>query len=601
MSTATETKLPRWDMAPFFPSLDSEEFQAEFKDVVESIKALSDLFSKHDIGSKSDAVVDETAVAVFDEVATSLNQLSERLRTIGAYITAFVTTDSRDAGAQAKLSELQGESVELRKLDTRLRSWIGSLDVDALIKKSEVARDHAFYLHKAKDSALHLMSQPEEDLAAGLSVTGGTAWAKLHGNVTSQLKVAVPKPDGSTETIPMSAVRNLAHNQDAEVRRLAYVAELEGWESVAVPLAAALNSIKGEGNTLNAGRNWSDSLEPSLFINNADRDSLSAMQQACVESFPDFRRYLKAKAKLLGKEALAWWDIFAPVGGESARSWTYPDASEFIVEQFGTYSDRLAGLAARAFKENWIDAEPRDGKRDGAFCMGVKGDVSRVLSNFEPSYDGMSTIAHELGHAYHNINLAERTPLQRATPMALAETASIFCQTIVANAVLNTSEGQEKLDILENSLQDACQVVVDIHSRFIFEKAVYEGRARRELSVVELKEIMIDAQKQTYGDGLDSEALHPYMWAVKGHYYGPVYYNWPYTFGLLFGLGLYAQYQKDPDAFRSGYDDLLSSTGLDDAASLTSRFGFDIRSVDFWRSSLDLVRAEIDEFTKLAG
>jgi oligoendopeptidase F len=235
--------------------------------------------------------------------------------------------------------------------------------------------------------------------------------------------------------------------------------------------------------------------------------------------------------------------------------------------------------------------------------MLLQKDESRVLSNYMPTYDGVSTLAHELGHAYHNFNLAERTPLQRDTPMVLAETASIFCETIIRHAALSRADVQEQIAILESSIQGSCQVVVDITSRFLFESAVLERRKQRELSVDELNNLMLDTQRETYGAGLDQNVLHPYMWAAKGHYYstGRGFYNYPYMFGLLFGLGLYARYQSDPESFKTGYDELLSSTGLADVATLAQRFGIEIRKPDFWRSSLDILRKDIDQFEQLVA
>ena len=309
---------------------------------------------------------------------------------------------------------------------------------------------------------------------------------------------------------------------------------------------------------------------------------------------------MKAKAKALGVPALAWYDLYAPVGGEG-RTWDYAEAKGFIVEHFDSYSRGLSGLAQRAFDENWIDAEPRDGKRGGAFCMRLRGDESRILANYVPSFDGVSTLAHELGHAYHNVNLAQRDYLQRFTPMTLAETASIFCQTIIKDAAIEGLEPDDQFMILEGSIQDSCAVVVDITSRFIFEQGLFDKRNERELSIDELNELMLDAQKQTYADGLDNQQLHSYMWAVKPHYYSTSlsFYNYPYMFGLLFGLGLYAQYLDNPDGFKKRYDELLSSTGLEGAAELAAGFGIDIRKSDFWRASLDVVRADIDKFEML--
>ena len=597
--TPKSVALPHWDMSMVFQGLDAPEFDREFTGVVEAIGGLKKLFDDQGIRKSDHLEVNDELVSSFETVLRTLNELLERTKTLGAFISSFVTTDSRNDVAQAKMSELQVEMVELSKLSTRLNAWIGSLDVEKLIEVSAPAREHAYALRKAHRQASHLMSEEEEDLAASLNLTGGQAWGKLHRNLTSQLSVVVEKPDGPEE-LPMSAVRGLAHDADPAVRKAAYEAELAKWEESAVPLAASLNSIKGERNILNARRGWKDSLEPALFANNVDRQTLDAMQQAVVESFPHFRRYLKAKAKLLGKESLPFFDLFAPVG-EETDEWDWTRATHFVVEQFGTYSTGLAAMADRSFKERWVDAEPRAGKSDGAFCMGLRKDESRVLTNFTGSFNSVQTLAHELGHAYHNVNLARRTPVQRDTPMALAETASIFCQTIIVQAGLASAPQGEKIAILENDLQSNCQVVVDIHGRFLFEKSVFEGRARRELSVEELNHLMLDAQEQTYGDGLDPKLRHPYMWAVKPHYYGSSYYNWPYTFGLLFGLGLYSQYEADAEKFRAGYDDLLASTGQDDAATLASRFGIDVRSSDFWRSSLDVIVKRIDEFERLAA
>ena len=406
--------------------------------------------------------------------------------------------------------------------------------------------------------------------------------------------------DGEEKELPIAAIRNLAMNPDRGVRERAYHAEIKAWKQAAVPIAAAINSIKGLGNSLNRRRNWESALDPALFNSNIDKPTLDAMMEAARESFPDFRRYLKAKAKVLDVPSLAWFDLFAPVGGEG-RTWEYKEAEDFIVQHFDSYSPRLSRLARRAFDENWIDAEPRDGKRGGAFCMRLRGDESRILANYVTSFDGVSTLAHELGHAYHNINLAPRKFLQRSTPMTLAETASIFCQTIIKDAALAALDLDDQFMILEGSLQDSCQVVVDITSRFIFEQSVFDQRVERELSIDELNALMLNAQKETYADGLDEEKLHPYMWAVKPHYYSTTlsFYNYPYMFGLLFGLGLYAQYLDDPQGFKGGYDELLSSTGLDEAAELAVGFGIDIRKADFWRASLDVVREDIDKFERL--
>jgi oligoendopeptidase F len=599
--TSTVQALPHWDMSVIFPSLDSPEFAQAFEDLVMEINRLAASFDSYNVAEQEQRTLDEATVHVFDTLIAQYNDLLSHARTIGAYIHCFVTTDSRDTLAQAKLSEFQQQMVRLTQLGTRWTAWIGSLDVETLIEQSPHAKEHAFMLRRTKQRAEHLMSPAEESLAAELNVSGGSAWGKLHSNLTSQLTVTL-ELDGREQRLPMSAVRNLAFDADRDIRRRAYAAELATWQEAALPLAAALNSIKGEVNTLAQRRGWESALDVALWDNSIDRQTLDAMMAAAQESFPDFRRYLQAKAHLLGTPKLAWYDMFAPIG-ENPRVWEWDNATNFIVEQFGQYSERMCDFAARAFAERWVDAEPRPGKRDGAFCIWLRGDESRVLANYKPAFAGVRTLAHELGHGYHNFNLAHRTMLQRSTPMTMAETASIFCETIVRQAALREANEEEQLAILEASLEAACQVVVDISSRFLFEQRIFERRQQRELSVDEFNQLMLQAQRETYGDGLDESTYHPYMWAVKLHYYSTSlsFYNFPYMFGLLFGLGLYARYEQDPETFKAGYDDLLSSTGLDDAATLAQRFGIDIRTPDFWRSSLQMVRNDIDRFVALVG
>ena len=602
--TAVAETLPRWDMTVVYPGLDSPEFAAGFAAMADRVAGLTTLFDRHGVEDRPPAALDDATVAAFDEVVARYNAVLEEMETLRFYVASFVETDSRDATAQARLSELRLTELALDKLGIRFTAWIGSLDVDALVERSGLAAAHAFPLRQEKIAAGHLMTPAEEALAAELNLTGGVGWAQLHADLTSQILVRLaPDGGGDERDLPISEVRNLAHHPDRAVRRRAYGAELAAWRGAALPLAAAMNGIKGQAATLATRRGWSDPLDAALFANRIDRETLEAMLGAAEEAFPDFRRYWRVKARALGVPTLAWYDLFAPVrpaGAEPGRVWSFAEAERFVVDRFGVYSDRLSGFAARAFRERWIDAEPRPGKGDGAFCAHLRGGESRILANYAPSYGGVSTLAHELGHAYHNLNEAELTPLQRQTPMTLAETASIFCETIVRHAALAESGPADQVEILDGALQDASQVVVDISSRFRFESAVFAQRRTRALSVDELNALMTDAQRATYGDALDPEALHPFMWAVKPHYYsGASFYNFPYLFGLLFGLGLYAQYGADPAGFHAGYDDLLASTGRADAATLAARFGIDLRRPEFWRASLAVVRADIARFEGL--
>lgn len=594
----TET-LPRWDVSTFFPSLESRELAVGHEEVVADLARLTALYDRHDVRGGPPREPSADDVVAFEEVLTATNDLLERVRTIGGYLYTFTSTDSGNDTAAGLRSRLQSELTDLTRLTTRWSAWIARLGPDALVAASDLAAEHAHPLHRAALGATHQMTEDEEGLAADLRLSGSTAWARLHGDVTSRLTATVSSPEGGDEVLPMSMVRGLAHDPDPARRRAAYEAELAAWESVAVPLAAALNGAKGEAIVLNRRRRWADALDPALFTNGVDRPTLDAMHEAVTDSLGAFHGYLRAKARLLDHGGgLPWWDLFAPVGHAATTRIPWTEAVSRVSDAFGGYSAGLAALVERAVTDRWIDAEPRAGKEGGAFCLPVRGAESRVMLNFDGSPSGVQTLAHELGHAYHNTNLAERSPMQRQTPMALAETASIFCETIMVEAGLAATPPAERLGLLDTDLQGACQVVVDIHSRFLFESELCARRERQALSVSELNDLMLDSQRRAYGTGLDHDALHPYMWAVKGHYFTP-FYNWPYTFGLLFGIGLYARYQVEPDRFRAGYDDLLSATGLDDAAGLAARFGIDVRATEFWSSSLEVLRARIDTFVGL--
>ncbi len=593
------TDLPRWDLSTVYPALDSAELRRDLQRARDEIAALAALFDEHSVGRLQEQSASPEQVALYESVTARLNALYELTGTLYSYVGCHVAADAADEAAQTLYSELQVAGIPLRQLGTRYTAWTGTLDVEALLAASSTARDHEHALRQARVYAARQMPQGEEELAAELAPPGISGWVRLHSDVSALLSVPLALR-GEEKALPMSAVRALANDPDREVRRAAYEAELAAWERVSVPLAAALNGVKGYQGALRRRRGWSDDIEPTLPDNGIDRGTLKAMQAACAESFPDFRRYMHAKARCLGLDRLAWYDVNAPVG-QSSRSYSWTEAEDYIREQFAVYSERMAGLADRSFRERWIDVGPRPGKEGGAFCSPIRPGESRILMNYDGSFNSVSTLAHELGHAYHNLNLEFRKPLQSDTPATLAETASIFCETIIFEAAYAHSTPAERLTLVEGSLQRDLLVVVDIYSRFLFEKAVFERRGERDLTVREFNTLMLDAQAQTYGDGLDESLRHPYMWAVKGHYYGPTFYNYPYTFGLLFGLGLYRRYRQEPDAFRAGYDDLLSSTGMADAATLGQRFGIDVRSVDFWRSSLDLIRGRIDEFVRLAG
>ena len=600
MPTEAES-LPRWSVADIHESFESRSFGDAMDRCGADMSRLEALFEEHGIRATEPRPVTATDGRAADAVIVAINQLRDHADLTAAYILATTTTDSYNEQAEGLLGEFDMVDVRERSLTARLAAWVSSLGVDQLATVSEQVAEHYGPIEKLARRAAHQMSESEEALYGELVSTGSSAWDQLHGVVTSQLAVPVTMPDGSTETMPMAAVRGLATHSDPAVRKAAYDAEMATWPTVAPVCAAAMNAVKGEANVVNRRRGWESPLDASLFSNSVSRATFDAMQQAITESLADMRGWMRSKARLLGHDGpLPWHDLVAPLP-LAAPAITWDEGVQIVRNAFASYGGGLNGLVDRALNEQWVDAGPRAGKQGGAFCMPLTGDRSLVFLNWSGSFDSAQTTAHELGHAYHNTQLAHRTPMQRMLPMALAETASIFCETLVVEEGLQRLTGNDRLALLDVDLQGTAQVVVDIRSRFLFETEVFVRRQRRTLGVSELNKLMQQAQADAYGDGLLQSTAHPYMWAVKPHYYSSHFYNWPYTYGLLFGLGLFAQYQQDPERFKAHYDDALSRAGMNSAEELAAVFGFDVTDQAFWTASLDVVRGRIASYNELAA
>ena len=599
------TTASRWDLTNVYPALESKEFKNAIKQYKKQLDELEVFLSKK--VSKANSKTDANKLGkLLGESVDRFNALFDLSGTISPFIYSFVSTDSRNKTAMRTLSEFEQMSVQASILNTKFQAWIGKLGKAALkkaIKTNTSTKLHEFALIDTAEQSVYMMSEAEENLATELSLSGGNAFGKLQGTVTSQLSVDF-ELNGEMKKLPMPALINLRSHPDEATRRRGYEAENKAWDEVKETLTACMNGVKGEAITLYKKRGREDAIHESIDVSHMDRSTLKAMLSAMEASFPTFRKYFKNKAKRIGKDTLAWWDISAPMG-KTDKVYSFEEARDFIVENFNRFSPELGTFARHAFDNNWIDAEQREGKRGGAFCMGIAGvKESRILSNFDGSFDQVSTLAHELGHAFHNYCAyqADKTEIQQNTPMTLAETASIMCETIVTQAVLSrTTDPQETLAVLESQLNNASQIVVDIYSRYLFEKEVFERREKSELSSDELNDIMERAQKATYGDGLDERYLQKFMWTWKPHYYssGRSFYNYPYAFGLLFATGLYAIYQKRGEVFVEDYKNLLASTGEASAAELAKRFGIDITKRKFWDDSIAIISKQVDQYCEL--
>jgi pepF/M3 family oligoendopeptidase len=596
-------KLPHWDLSSVFPGLDSKQFSTATSDLARTIERIA---RHHDEQCAPLTVTGPAAELgrTLDRAVELFNEAFLLSGSLQVYIESFTSTNSYDAAAAKKLSELEIVQVRLQQEWTRFKGWIPAFSqaLPRALAHTKAAQEHSFILRECAEQGRYLMGTPEEMLAAELFVSGSNAWSKLQRTVTSQIIVEL-ELDGRLQGLPMPSILNLRTHPDESVRRRAWEAEMREWPKVREPLAACINGLKGSANTLNRRRGRADCLHAAIDGARIDRPTLQALLDAMKGSLPLFRRYFKVKAARLGKEKLAWWDLFAPCG--VAESFSWGEARALILESFGSFAPSLRAFAERAFDRNWIDAEPRDGKSGGAFCAPVPSvRESRILCNYDGSRELVSTVAHELGHGYHNdcAYRAGKTELQQLTPATLAETASIMAETIVNESLRDRAPGAaEELALLENALINDSQIIVDIYSRFLFEKEVMERREKSELAPEELCDIMSRAQEAAYGDGLDPRFRNPWMWTWKPHYYSPQadFYNFPYAFGLLFGIGLYALYGARGAAFIPDYEKLLASTGEAMAADLAARFGIDIRTRAFWDSSIGVIGARIDRYCAL--
>ena len=586
----------KWSLEELYSSFDSEEYQGDLKVVKKMIE---------DFNSWTDENLNETTnpQEKLEKYIEYVVELTRKLTKLMTYPSLTSSVDANNEEALKYLDQLSVLSTELTKPQVSFQKFIKDLDnLEDVIKSSALLEEHRFYLEEIKKVSQYMLSEKEEVLISKMANTGSRAWANLQNKIISNLLVDI-QLDGERKSLPLPIVRNLAYNKDQEVRKRAYKAELESYKKIEESSAAALNGIKGEVLTTTSLRGYTP-LEEVLIQSRMDKESLDSMFTAIKEYLPVFHKYFKEKAKMLGhKNGLPFYDLFAPVGSVD-KTFSYKEAMDFVVDNFRSFSDKLADYAKTAYEKKWIDVEPREGKQGGAFCANIHPiGESRIMTNFEGSFSNMTTLAHELGHGYHGLILKDESILNSRYPMPIAETASIFCETIVMNAQLKESSDEETLGILESSIQDAAQVIIDIYSRYQFESNLFKTRADHPLSVEEFKSMMLDSQKQAYGDGLDHDHLHPYMWINKSHYYsaGRNFYNFPYAFGLLFAKGIYAEYLKRGSDFVEDYDKLLKATGNNDIKDVAAMVDIDITNPDFFRNSLELIKKDIDKFISLCN
>lgn len=578
-----------WTLEPIYKGLDDPSYEADVKKLEQAVAEFATLVE--DAKNQKAEEVAETIILKEEEITELVIKLE-------GYLSLRQSVESENGDVMAQDSRIMRIYSGVMAQEAAAQKIFAQIvDVDELAKTSEVVAEYTFMLKEMKEKAKHLLSDEVEEMVVSMNMTGGSAWSQLQSYLTSVVKV-----DYEGKQITLTEARNLANSPDAAVRKAAYEAELAAYEKIDDAIAFSLNNIKNQVTMLCTKRGYESPLAMTLEQARMKRETLDAMMEAIKEYLPEFRKYLRKKGEMLGhSNGLPWYDLFAPMG-KADKTYTVEEAKEYLINCFADFTPEMSDMMKEAFENEWIDFYPRSGKRGGAFCAGVPSlKQSRILTNFDGSFSAIGTLAHELGHAYHNLQIQDERIMNQDYAMPVAETASTFNETHLGHHAIAEADGEELLNLLENDLKEQTQCIVDIYSRYLFETAVFEQSQSKFLMPADLKEIMQNAQKEAYGDGLDENYLHPYMWACKGHYYseGLSFYNFPYAFGNLFALGLYSMFLEEGESFVPKYKAMLNATPtctIEDAGAMV---GIDLTQKDFWKASLALIAKNIEKFCEM--
>lgn len=587
---------PVWDLDSIFPGgSQSTELVAQMDSVEVDMEALH---------SDVQGMTTDASPSLWGQIFERLQAVQARLRDVSAFCGCLVSQDTKDAKAKLLSGRAGQMGASLARVTIALDALLTELPDAAwraLLAEPTLA-EIGFVIDERRRRAKDRMDPARETLASALSVDGYQAWSRLYQNIVSQMTLPFTH-GGITEPLSMGQAANKLMDEDRAVRTSVFREWESTWSNQADLCADTLNHIAGYRLALYKQRGWTEVLHEPLEINRMQAQTLDAMWAAINRHKAPFVDYLRRKAQLLGVEKLSWHDVAAPLPSGS-DTFTYDQGADFVVRQFATFSPAMAAFARQAIDSRWVESQDRADKGTGAYCTSFPAaGQTRVFMTFAGTFGNVSTLAHELGHAYHQSVMRGLPVLAQGYAMNVAETASTLAERIVSDAAVRQADSvEERTALLEDKVQQAATMFMNIHARFLFETRLYDRRRHGLVGVDELNALMLAAQKEAFCDALDE--YHPHFWASKQHFYntGVPFYNFPYTFGFLFSNGLYARALEEGPSFADKYVALLRDTGRMRVEDLAQKhLGVDLAKPDFWESAVLLAVQDATEFLELTA
>ncbi|MEK4129934.1 M3 family oligoendopeptidase [Solibacillus sp. FSL W8-0474] len=588
-----------WDLDVFFEGGSaSPQLKEHIENLNPKMDVLKEMVEKFDVPTNTDSALS------IQSILENIKEVMMHVSQAGAMLSCLTAQDTTDREALLLQGQLSGISANFSPIMESFNQKLGKIDESTfgeLLQTNELAQ-FEFILTEWREKSKESLSEEEEALISALGVDGYSSWGQLYNMLIGDIKVEV-EVDGEKKLLSVGQANNLSSHKDRTVRKAAFDALEEVFTDREEFFAKTLNHLAGFRLAVYKKRGWDSVTKEPLQINRMKQETIDAMWGAITSRKAKFADYLTHKATLLGSEKLDWFDFDAPVT-DSTATMSYQEGAEFILKHFGRFGSEMESFARTAFEDGWIEAEDRDNKRPGGFCTGMPlSEQSRIFMTYSGSMSNVSTLAHELGHAFHSYALRPVHPLNRRYAMNVAETASTFAEMIVADAAVEeASNEQEKIALLEDKIQRSVAFFMNIHARYLFETRFYEERKKGIVSSKRLNELMEEAQIEAHGGALGE--AHPHFWASKMHFYitGVPFYNFPYTFGYLFSLSIYAKAKEEGKGFEEKYMALLRDTAIMTVEDLAMKhLGADITTEDFWLKGIALCEKDVEEFIALTS